>query len=571
MQPFYLGLNMSGTVSAGAYTAGVIDFLVDAMDAWYAERARQIARFGTNYEQWTIPPHELELAVMTGASGGGITAALAAAALGQNFDHVRKESPQPGEQVNTLFQSWVRDIDLTGLLGHADLDANRGNVLSILDSTPIREIASHAFEITAPLNERRPWVRDGLQVILTLTNLRGVPYAIESETADSERTLDYADRRDYEVFWNGNASGIESVLLDARGNGPWDDLAQAAIATSAFPVVLAPQTLNRTGGDYNKRLWRISHANPKCGEDGTCQCEHLDTIRPDWDMADGSPYETLNVDGGATNNSPFDLARIALSELPSTLPGGHDPRDPQFTDRAVVSIAPLATEITGRLPPMPEASMFPLLGRFVTALVNQSRIQGENLKLIPKADVGSRWIIAPNSVVPNTEPLAGSLLSAFGGFVAQVFREHDYQLGRRNCQWFLRSHFGLPWDNAIMRQYSLSRTVQDRLDAQFGFAAAKDETTGTQTRLFPLIPVMPEVAPEITVVRNAIDQDRLKTLGDLALDRVKRVAKALLVESGDGMLSDVAFNAAWLFIKGKLRNRLLTYAGFELAKQGFVE
>jgi hypothetical protein len=73
------------------------------------------------------------------------------------------------------------------------------------------------------------------------------------------------------------------------------------------------------------------------------------------------------------------------------------------------------------------------------------------------------------------------------------------------------------------------------------------------------------------VSRNAIDQKDLKDLGDLALDRVKRVAKALLTESGAGMLSDVAFDGARLFIKPKLRDRLLNYAGFELARQGFVK
>jgi hypothetical protein len=219
---------------------------------------------------------------------------------------------------------------------------------------------------------------------------------------------------------------------------------------------------------------------------------------------------------------------------------------------------------------MPAERLLPLMTRFLAAVVNPSRIQGESLKLIPEAEVASCWIIAPNSVVPNTEPLAGSLLQAFGGFVSQVFREHDYQLGRRNCQWFLRSHFGLPWDNVIMKQYSLSHAAQSRLDAKFGFTAAKDEAGG-QNRLFPLIPVLPDLTREITVIRNAVDQDRLRTLGDLALDRLKRVAKALLNESGGGMFSDVALNAAWLFVKGKVRNRLLSYAGFELARQGFVK
>lgn len=571
MQPFYLGLNMSGTVSAGAYTAGVIDFLVDAMDAWYAERSRQIQQFGTDYERWTIPPHEIELAVMAGASGGGITAALAAAALNQKFDHVRKQSPQADEPVNTLFQSWVLNIDLPGLLGHADLDATGGKVVSILDSSPIREIAAHALQITAPLNERRPWVRDGLQVILTLTNLRGVPYAIESETAASERTLYYADRRDFGVLWSASPTVSAFTALNARGGTAWTSLAEAAVATSAFPVVLAPEYLTRNASEYNERRWWIPQATPQPGPGGLCECEKNEPMPPAWTLGDDYQFKTLNVDGGATNNSPFDCARFALAALPPSSPSGRNPWDPEGADRAIISIAPLSTETAGELPEMPTETLLSLMTRFLAAVVNQSRIQGENLKLIPEADVASRWIIAPNAVVPNTEPLAGSLLQAFGGFVAQVFREHDYQLGRRNCQWFLRSHFGLPWNTTIMKQYSLSLETQQRLDAEFGFTGAKDETTGVQKRLFPLIPVLPELASEIIVTRNGIDQDRLRDLGDMAVDRLKRVAKALLNENGGGMFSDVALNAAWLFVKGKLRNRLLRYAGFELAKQGFVK
>ena len=569
-QPFYLGLNMSGTVSAGAYTAGVIDFLVEAMDAWSAERERQIQQFGTNYEKWTIPPHEVELAVMAGASGGGITAALTAAALSQNFDHVQAQSPPPDARVNTLFQSWVREIDLTALLGHADLDANPGKVVSILDSTSIRDIASHALQISAPLNQRRAWVRDGMKVILTLTNLRGVPYAIESEAAASERTLYYADRSAFEVLWSTDRPGGEYIPLNGKGGEEWTRLANAAIATSAFPVVLAPETLSRTAGEYNERRWRISQDAPKCGEDGVCECEKDELMRPSWNLDDAFPFETLNVDGGATNNSPFDCARFALAGLPGALPNTRNRRDPKLADRAVVSIAPLSTETVSKLPDMPDEGLLSLLMRFVAALVNQSRIQGENLKLTTEASVASRWIIAPNSTVPNTEPLAGSLLQAFGGFVSQSFREHDYQLGRRNCQWFLRSHFGLPWDNAVMEQYSLSSAAQARLDDQFGFSAAKEESAGPQKRLFPVIPVLPKLTPEILVTRNAIDQDKLMDLGDMAVDRVKRVVGELLKQGGAGTLSDVGFNAAWLFVKGKLKNRLLRYAGYELARQGFM-
>jgi hypothetical protein len=122
-----------------------------------------------------------------------------------------------------------------------------------------------------------------------------------------------------------------------------------------------------------------------------------------------------------------------------------------------------------------------------------------------------------------------------------------------------------------MRQYSLSSAARERIDARFGFSAAKNEPSGIGGRLFPLIPVLPELSTEVTVQRNPIDRDELKRLGDLAVDRVKRVAKALLAGSGAGTLSDVVLDSAWLFIRRKLRNRLLSYAGFELARQGFVK
>ncbi len=547
-RPFYIGLNMSGSVSAGAYTAGVIDFLVEAMDVWCAERERQTQQFGADYARWGIPAHEVQLAAMAGASGGGITAALTAAALAQNFAHVRDQSPHPDAPANTLFQSWVRDIDLSALLGHADLDANGGKLVSLLDSTPIRAIASHALRITDPLPSRRAWVRDGLKVILTLTNVAGVPYAIEPQTdADSARALYHADRRQFEVLWNSPPSGGETIALAAAGGAGWDDLAEAAIATSAFPVVLAPQILNRTAAEYNRRRWRIPVANPKCGPDGACECEVSDLMPPTWKLEDGDRIETLNVDGGATNNSPFDCTRLELAGLPPAVPGGHNPRDPKQADRAVISIAPLYTDVSPDAPRLPDVDLGSLLFGFVNAVVNQSRLQGENLRLSADPGVASRWVIAPTPEISGVEPLAGSLLCAFGAFLSHRFREHDYQLGRRNCQRFLTTYFVLPRENRLLGEY--------------GAAAAGD--------FVPVIPVLGELRNEIRVDRNPISQNDLIALADLALDRIKRVAHAMVASSG--FVSALAFNAGWLFLKSRIREKLLVYAGRELASHGFVE
>ena len=64
-------------------------------------------------------------------------------------------------------------------------------------------------------------------------------------------------------------------------------------------------------------------------------------------------------------------------------------------------------------------------------------------------EVYSRFLIVPRrgfradgTLEPFT--IACGSLGGFGGFLSRKFREHDYQLGRRNCQWFLKQYFALP-------------------------------------------------------------------------------------------------------------------------------
>src|ERR1051325_999054 len=76
---FRIGLALSGAISAGAYTAGVLDYLFQALNAW--EQARK--------KDPGAPQHQVILQVITGASAGAITGALGAIALARGF------RPQP--------------------------------------------------------------------------------------------------------------------------------------------------------------------------------------------------------------------------------------------------------------------------------------------------------------------------------------------------------------------------------------------------------------------------------------------------------------------------------------------
>ncbi len=102
---FQIGLAMSGAISAGAYTAGVFDFLIQALDEW--EKARN----DLNASQ--IPNHRVGIKVMSGASAGAITAAIGAIALADaDQKPVEFDTHREGEQkikcyLPKLYETWV--------------------------------------------------------------------------------------------------------------------------------------------------------------------------------------------------------------------------------------------------------------------------------------------------------------------------------------------------------------------------------------------------------------------------------------------------------------------------------
>ena len=89
----------------------------------------------------------------------------------------------------------------------------------------------------------------------------------------------------------------------------------------------------------------------------------------------------------------------------------------------------------------------------LSALKNQARFKPEELALAEDETIFSRFMIAPSrdGAVGDADPpaMAAAILGGFGGFLHKSFRQHDFQLGRRNCQAFLRWHYCLPETNPI--------------------------------------------------------------------------------------------------------------------------
>lgn len=459
---FEIGLVLSGTVSAGPYTAGVIDYLIEALDAWYKAKSEKAPG-----SVKTVPSHDVKLRVIAGNSGGAMTTSIIPGVLFGEFKHFKGDRKPngdfvvPADRENRLYYSWVSQIDITKLLAREDKETKE--LASLLDCTEIDHITKKIIDVQ-PKAEPRQYLCDFVDIYLTFTNIEGVPYKIGFEGGE-HTMVNHADyqhfilsKADPRIDLGGNPNLLEDdpTWLDAKTVGTnstpgWSEFRRAAVSSGSFPVVLKGQFFaERTKLSYDDRRWNIPL--PKVDHNGVCY--ELAKIPPSW-PAEPASITFSAVDGGMANNDPLEYGRLGLTREPD----GHSPRKPKEAKKAVIMIAPLNqsnTQPKEETKPKKRALMIDVIQSIIPVFLDQSRFKYGELKLALSQDVRSRFLIAPSDV-SDTEPkvqyknaIYGSMLSAFGGFLWEGYRQHDYLLGRRNCQWFLQQHFVLPLANPIM-------------------------------------------------------------------------------------------------------------------------
>jgi hypothetical protein len=216
------------------------------------------------------------------------------------------------------------------------------------------------------------------------------------------------------------------------------------MASGAFPVGLASRQLGVEWNHYLTRRYPIP-----VPPDVLIQPD----FPPEARQADSFVFES--VDGGLANNDPFDYAQYALMGGPPT------PASGETVEQVIIMVAPFPDR--PKFPPegTPSPAVTAIVRALFPALVNQSRFRSSELApAIDERDF-SRFLIAPLRRIPRTEEsdnvppperfsIACGLLGGFGGFLDEKFRAHDFQLGRRNCQNFLRTSFLVPGNNRIV-------------------------------------------------------------------------------------------------------------------------
>lgn len=533
---FRIGLALAGTVSAAAYTGGVIDYFIEALDAWERQKADDIAN-----NRMTVPHHSVVLDVISGTSGGGITAAVTAATLSSAFDCARCGSPSPAAQRNKLYDTWVQQIDLAKLLTTDDievLEQDGGALASLLNSAALDRIADRVLDMAppdpgdaafAPGTRRRKWVSPHLHVLITSTNLLGTPYLVNFAGTSQTAGYPMLNHANYMQFVVGEAKvnvpwavhlDPAAIGVGAAARPPWSLLRDAALATCAFPLGFRARWLTQNSGWYASLNWTM----PRKADE-----QVLEHVEPDWANDYAAPPATvrfLNVDGGVINNEPFEYARSILAGA-----GNHNPQDVAKADRAVIMIDPLfranpGADKTDPDRPMPgrisRAGKDNLAGVAATllgAMIAQQRFKPTELALALAENVYSRYLIVPEPAKDRSGrrhayPIFGELLGAFAAFVDQRLREYDYALGRRNAQRFLMRHFAISERNKLYAKtvaHPAWPEIRDKQAAREGAEPVEIEEIerdgsckpGTRQRLMRIVPICGTAAEEAKVPDRA--------------------------------------------------------------------
>lgn len=514
-QTFHLGLCMAGSVTAGAYTAGVLDYLIQAMEEWEKVKAND-----------DIPGHQVVIDLLCGSSGGGMTGAMTLFALMDKMDHAKLEEDgisykRPGN--NILWNTWVElnNGDMVdSVMSNEDISPQQ--ITSLLNSSFIDTVANQLQEYIAALPadlKPPPFLGRAPEMFMTLFNVTGINYELRTRSSvQDKKGIQYiSDHRDLAHFrWtdlsypdyqkhenleeektmNSDCDGRIPISLTNRNHIPI--LINSAKATGAFPVGLKARLVERPA----KFIWDnpFFHKENRFNQHTILLGEEI-TGRE-------SNYISLNSDGGTANNEPVELARQILLSMRNKIykeesSGSKGVAEMSETEKvfaardnlvntSVLLIDPfpsLTNEITV---PDTRSGNFPAYAwKLIKAMNSQLIFDAKDALDAYKKENYGLHIVSPSK--ENVEPkhaIACGAIGGFGGFLSREFRVHDFFLGRKNCQSFLRKYFVARLDEPDPGSRAC---VQSIIDAYQEKPLARDRFAFQDEKGIFWLPVIPDV------------------------------------------------------------------------------
>ena len=489
---------MAGAVSAGAYSAGVLDYLLETLELWEEAKSTNRAR-GINHPDYdhSIPMHHVEIDVLSGSSAGGICGSLAFLAMSdKNFTSCNKHNTS-GKN-NLFYSSWVDMGDLPEsttvdkLLGNEDLREYK-EVRSLLNSDVIDALANDAI----CLREAKPvpaYASKSLDVILTTTNLRGNNFLVDFDGNDKNSTkgtviTNHEGFFRYKMKNDLYSEGIPKnetelyYVLDLQKERDLQYLKEATLSTAAFPIGLKARDIT-ISAEYIKRypLYLFNKA------------KGITPLLPE-----GNLYSFTSVDGGVINNEPYGVGLKILKE-----------KNPEHIEKdryAVIMIDPFPNKDNDT--PKIGTDILSVAGGLFKALRNQVMFNQDGILEALNLSTRTKFLIEPIRKIEKNgiwgrplSDLASAPIGGFAGFLSRDFRHHDFHLGRKNCQAFLRHYFAMPVEDAEAR---LGEIPTDKMKARFQFSEPPMDPNGK--KFYPII-------PDMRMLENFSNTGDVATYGD---------------------------------------------------------
>lgn len=528
---FEIGLVNAGAVSGGAYAAGALDFLYEALNEWQLAKERGEI----------VPDHRVVLKGAAGTSAGAIGNALTAIAPWHGIhpvrDLVRKDrqgktygigdaTQAANWRINEFFRSWVIEADRVQLFGTSDLQREK-TVPSLLNADMvdgIRDGLLGRLNDAAPSPPRFPFIATPYRLSLSTTNLPGLPYRISmtGDDPDGQVVTTHGDYVHFRVEGLGSATdGVDSEPgLDLPWPQPdhraaWQPLGEAVAASAAFPVGFRARLVQQAGSVYQQRPWTIP-ASPDSDA-----CTVTTTIPPAFDPMPRD-YGYWAIDGGMVDNVPVELGRRILAG-----PGARNPRDAVNAHRALLLLDPFPDSVPQYRPPGPMPGMLAVAGSLFNLWLQQTRFKPEELELAASESVRSRFMLAPvrydgAARLTGAAAICGGGLGGFAAFLAQRYRLHDFQLGRRNMQKFLATHFTLDAANPVFGAW-----IKENIQAAQNWLDSDGE--------FPIIPLCGTAAEEVLPYPWPKGIPLADEIAPLLRGRLEVMVPRLLSEAVSGM------------------------------------
>ncbi|PIF43875.1 hypothetical protein CLU96_0795 [Chryseobacterium sp. 52] len=549
---FHIGITMAGAVSAGCYTAGVMDYLFEILELWEEAKAGRLPEGWDESMLRYIPKHNVVIDAMGGASAGGMTTVMAAIyALKGKINPVKDPANPSAVKGNLLYDSWVLMGDTENnpekVLEKAfnDGDLKGGKILSVLNSDFIDTICDTAFTDDVPDKKLPAYISEELEILLSQTMLRSVPMPINFSTPRGRLHLKnpLPEYNTFEHFV------ISHFKLDYDENNPLhqdfylpfspfssdknrvDTLKQATKATGAFPIALKYREFfkNEFTSEYirnNSKKLLHNTMNPAIKKDDTVKINEV-----------SNPFEFIGVDGGTINNEP-------IGEILNILKERHikDTQKEEYTGDqfALIMIDPFPDHIYNEKYEQP-TDVFSIVPSILGTLMDQARLKRREMMDFHRGNhfTGEVFPVRyQKNSVKEKNHIACSSVYAFGGFLDISFRHHDFFLGRDNARNFFNGYFSMEYDPANPHQIHKSWT-QEMVDK----FKVKDRVTGKY--FLPIIPDLyklkrkldkqEEPNPFGRTVREwpKFDPEKLMKLRPKIEDRIKKMIQLTIDQKGD--------------------------------------